>query len=224
MSDTERADLRYSPAFECKFDDLGKEGTFSGLASPFGGQADAYGDIIEKGAFAKSLAAHSAAGTRPIMLRSHDPDSIIGTWTHLAETDAGLEVRGKLAMDIPAAKEVHTLWKAGAMNGLSIGFKPVEWRRMDGGRALTEVDLWEVSAVAFPAAKGARVTDVKSAITDIRSFETELRDVLGFSAREAKRLASGGWPAYSDRDGGDDGIEELVRATLARTDFLKSFH
>ena len=75
---------------------------------------------------------------------------------------------------------------------------------------------------AFPSATRARVTAVKSAIKDVRTFEAAVRDELGFSAREAKRLAAGGWPAYRDRDGGDDGIEELARAVRARTESLKT--
>ncbi len=84
MSDIETADLRYSPAFECKFDDLGKEGTFSGLASPFGGQADAYGDVIEKGAFAKSLAAKLARLELPHRVDIPEPTCPWPSWFAVA--------------------------------------------------------------------------------------------------------------------------------------------
>jgi len=63
----------------------------------------------------------------------------------------------------------------------------------------------------------------RSTITSIREYEDLVRDVLGYSKREAKRLASGGWPALAERDvRNDDQILEAVSDISKRTAELKS--
>ena len=53
--------------------------------------------------------------------------------------------------------------RAGAIDGLSIGFRTVRGRTdaKSGVRQLLEVDLWEVSVVTFPMLPAARVSAVK---------------------------------------------------------------
>jgi len=81
----------------------------------------------------------------------------------------------------------------GALNGLSIGFVSKQWAydRDTDVRTLTEVELWEVSLVTFPANEAARITGIKAAdvagIKTIRQAEQTLRDA-GFSADAAKAL------------------------------------
>ncbi|MFG1298110.1 HK97 family phage prohead protease [Xanthobacter variabilis] len=134
-------------------------GTIEGLAWPFG-TPDRVGDVIEPGAF---------AGARlPLpMLFGHDPNDPVGAWTEAAETPEGLRLKGNLLVeDLPRAREVHALVKAGAVRGLSIGFlisKAVP--RRGGGRTIAALDLFECSLVTTPAHPGARVTAAKSATT-----------------------------------------------------------
>ena len=54
--------------------------------------------------------------------------------------------------------------RAGALDGLSIGFRAVKGRRdaRTGVRRLDKVDLWEISVVTFPMLPEARVAHVKS--------------------------------------------------------------
>jgi phage head maturation protease len=54
--------------------------------------------------------------------------------------------------------------RAGALDGLSIGFRTVTGRRdaKTGIRHLAEIDLWEISIVTFPLLPEARVAQVKS--------------------------------------------------------------
>ena len=67
------------------------------------------------------------------------------------------------------------------------------------------------------------MANIKSAITSVREYEDAVRDVFGYSKREAKRLASGGWPALAERDVRNDGqLIEVVNAIEARTIQLKS--
>lgn len=134
-------------------------GLFTGYASLFG-IPDAQNDIVERGAFAASLLRRGTGGIR--MLWQHDPAEPIGTWLSIAEDPVGLRVTGRLVTATGRGREALDLLAAGAVDGLSIGFKAVraERRRRDGPRRLLEVDLWEVSLVTFPALAGARVTRV----------------------------------------------------------------
>lgn len=175
-------------AFELKA--TGDDGTVEGYGSVFGVR-DNYDDVIAAGAYLTSLAAHKKAGTMPAMLWQHDSSVPIGVWTEMVEDSKGLKIKGKLALDTVKGAEAHALLKMGAINGLSIGFISKQWTydRETDVRTLTEVDLWEVSLVTFPANEKARITGVKAAdvagIKTIRQAEQALRDA-GFSADTAK--------------------------------------
>jgi HK97 family phage prohead protease len=165
------------------------DGTVEGYGSVFG-MRDTYDDVIQPGAFAASLKEHRAAGTMPAMLWQHDPSEPIGIWTDMAEDEKGLRVKGRLVLESERGRAAHALLKAGALNGLSIGFMAKEWAydRETEVRTLTNIDLWEVSMVTFPAQRQARVTSVKAAqvagLSTIRQAEKALRDA-GFSADAA---------------------------------------
>ncbi|QCK86619.1 HK97 family phage prohead protease [Phreatobacter aquaticus] len=132
-------------------------GLFTGYASLFG-LADAQKDVVEPGAFAATLARRGPAGIR--MLWQHDPATPLGLWLALTEDERGLRVTGKLTTSTARGAETLDLLRAGALDGLSIGFKAVKAAadRRRGLRRLIEIDLWEVSIVTFPALPGARVT------------------------------------------------------------------
>lgn len=161
------------------------DGTFSGYASLFG-EVDLGRDAIEPGAFAASLVKRGAGGVR--MLFQHDPAEVIGRWTVLREDDRGLYVEGKLATDVERAREVLALMKAGALDGLSIGFRAVKTRadRKAGVRRILEADLWEISVVTFPMLPTARVSNVKHR-RFYRDRETELVRLM---RRAARRMAN----------------------------------
>jgi HK97 family phage prohead protease len=98
------------------------------------------------------------------MLWSHNPAEIIGVWNVIREDDKGLFVRGKLITEISSGREAYERLKAGAVNGLSIGFRvlPGGETRSAGTRILTSIDLAEISIVGLPSLGGARITDVRS--------------------------------------------------------------
>ena len=146
---------------ELKF--LGGEGlkadgaVIEGYASLFG-LADQGGDIVRAGAFAASLARLAAKGERVRMLWQHDPARPIGVWDEIREDGRGLWVKGRLLPEVAQAREAMTLISAGAMDGLSIGYRTVSAERdAKGRRLLTEVELWEVSLVTFPMLPDARL-------------------------------------------------------------------
>lgn len=124
-----------------------------GYASLFGAK-DQGGDVVEKGAYAKSL----GDGRRVKMLWQHDPHEPIGIWDEIREDDRGLFVKGRLLKSVARAREVAALTKAGAIDGLSIGYRTVKSHKNERGlRCLSEVELWEVSLVTFPMLPEARL-------------------------------------------------------------------
>ncbi|GGF53109.1 hypothetical protein GCM10007301_10720 [Azorhizobium oxalatiphilum] len=134
-----------------------------GLFSPFEGYACLFGqqdlgrDIIAPGAFADTLAKRGVGGVR--LLYQHDPAEPIGVWARLTEDAIGLRVEGRLSLEVKRGREVVALIAAGALDGLSIGFKAVEARTDPRARVrrITRIDLWEVSVVTFPMQPGARI-------------------------------------------------------------------
>lgn len=128
-----------------------------GYASVFG-VTDRGGDVVAPGAYAASLAAMAAAGRRVKLLWQHDAGEPIGVWDELVEDAHGLRVRGRLLPEVGRAREAAALLEAGAIDGLSIGYRTVKSERVPGGgRRLLAVDLWEVSLVTFPMLPEARV-------------------------------------------------------------------
>lgn len=143
-------------------------GIFEGYASVFDAE-DMGHDIVLRGAFRKTLTKRGTDGIR--MLFQHDPAQPIGRWLVLEEDGYGLFVRGQLAPGAKNAQDILQLLKAGALDGLSIGFKVVNGRR-DGRartRMISELDLWEISIVTFPMQPGARVANVKSLMIPVES-------------------------------------------------------
>ena len=114
-------------------------------------------DMVMPGAFAQTL---RTRGLRRIpMLFEHDPAEPIGVWLDLFEDARGLKARGRLIADVVRAREVLALVRAGAIDGLSIGFRTVRGRidPRTRVRRLEQIDLWDISIVTFPLLSGARV-------------------------------------------------------------------
>jgi uncharacterized protein len=129
----------------------------AGYASLFG-ECDQGGDIVEKGAYGASLKRLAGNGRRVRMLWQHDPREPIGIWDEVREDDRGLFVKGRLLLDVARAREAAALIAAGAIDGLSIGYRTLRATKDgQGRRLLSEVELWEVSLVTFPMLPKARV-------------------------------------------------------------------
>jgi len=128
-----------------------------GYASLYG-MADQGGDIVARGAYAKSLAALKARGGSVKMLWQHDAAQPIGVWDEIHEDERGLYVKGRLLLEVERAREAAALIGAGAIDGLSIGYRTVAAEKTaKGQRLLAELELWEVSLVTFPMLPDARV-------------------------------------------------------------------
>lgn len=200
------------------------DGSVEGYGSVFGVR-DSYDDVIAAGAFQASLAAHKKAGTMPAMLWQHDSDKPIGVWTEMVEDSKGLLIKGQLALETTLGKEAHALLKMGALNGLSIGFVSKQWSydRETDVRTLTEIDLWEVSLVTFPANGAARVTNVKSVdeLQAPKDAERALRDA-GFSKSDATAFVSRVMRMGQQRSESAQDIAKALKAADQLLNSLKS--
>lgn len=136
-------------------------GGFEGYASVFG-LPDRGRDIVMRGAFARSIRERRARGIK--LLWQHDPSEPIGMLDEIREDARGLFVRGRLLLNLKRAKEAHALMRAGALDGLSIGYRTIRADRQakTGLRRLLDLDLWEVSLVTFPMQEAARISAFKS--------------------------------------------------------------
>ncbi len=157
--------------FALELKSLDQEGRFAGYASVFD-IVDNQHDVMLRGAFSKTLI--RGAGNIKLLWK-HQQDEPIGVFDRVFEDDRGLYVEGRLLLNVRRAQEAYTLLKAGAVNGLSIGYSPISYNidANSGVRRLAEVDLWEVSLVTFPANTAANVTVVKHAELILSNYEIE---------------------------------------------------
>lgn len=164
-----------------------KTGEFEGYASLFGIEDQAR-DIVAPGAFRRSLRARGIGNVK--LLFQHDAREPIGVWREIREDNRGLYVRGRLIPEVARARDVLALLRAGALDGLSIGYQVVRARsdRRRGVRMLIDVDLWEISIVTFPLLPDARIARVKrserlSAQVRRMALEQALRDATAHLSR-----------------------------------------
>jgi uncharacterized protein len=164
--------------------------TFEGLASTW--DLDLGGDVIHKGAFAKTLTYWREQGFAVPLIDQHRYGSIkdvLGSMVDAEERDEGLWARFEVDEDADGDKALRHV-KRKRLNGLSIGYEAVQPERDEiGVRHLREVKLYEVSLVLWPMNPGAQFdpASAKSLLTEMTDEEKEaLREAL---AEEAKATA-----------------------------------
>ena len=202
---------------------VAEDGRFEGYACLFG-KEDLGHDIIQPGAFTKSLARRGLSGIK--LLYQHDPAQPVGQWLTIREDARGLFVEGKLALDVEKAREIRSMMKAGILDGLSIGFRTIRGQadKKSGVRYLIELDLWEISVVTFPMQPDARISNVKSEMLggrgravpsapSKRELERKLMQDAGLSRSQARALLAQG---YHGLNGKQDAAVIAPHSQLAR--------
>lgn len=198
--------------------------TIAGYGSVFGNR-DSAGDIVMPGAFKDCI----DSGKRPKMLWQHDPSQPIGAWDEMMEDENGLYMKGRISKNASKGAEVAALVKMGAIDGLSIGYRTLDYEMdMDSdARKLTKLDLWETSVVTFPANGLAAIYAMKADSMTERDLERAFKD-MGHSNRMAKAMAGGAWKARAEvlRDAGAtvpehdqrdvDDLKALLTETLSK--------
>lgn len=229
--------------FEAKFASGGSNpGSFEGYGAVFG-NIDSHGDVIEPGAFAKSLLDRQREGrSLPPMYKMHgamtgNRQEPVGVWDAMSEDANGLHVKGRLiGLETEQGKWNYAQLREGGLNGLSIGYKILPGGSRKGAGKAGEPARWiksaflrEVSLVDDPSNALSRVYAVKrmwgeeapaEGIKTIREFEEFLRDA-GFSKAAAGILAQRGWSALPTQEDDEQSnqIADLVASIRrAKTD------
>lgn len=231
---------------------MGSEGLqpneFDGYASTFLGPVDSYGDIIAPGAFASNLDFFLSDG---VILREHEMECAIGKPMEAREDATGLYLKGRISATSDG-NDALILLRDEVIKRMSIGFRTLGYEMLseargievlgseqaykdaiaqlpwwsDGLRLLTDIKLYEVSLVAFPANTAAKIMGVKGVLKGLagkieteRDFERFLRDA-GFSQSEAKTLVSTGFKALK-RDADEPDTDEIAKSIREFTATLK---
>jgi hypothetical protein len=176
-----QVDKREFPAEFKMLDDGDPIGSFEGIAAVFS-NIDRQNEIIQPGAFQKTLSDFSARG---FLANAHDWTEPIGTIDEARETDRGLFVTGKFHSTPHAQlarKVAQERLARGKQVAMSIGYKVTSDEVKDGSRHLHELELYEVSLVTVPANPLASLASVKAVelaedATEIEARRTEMRRI-----------------------------------------------
>ena len=199
---------KVQPEGDLAIKSMSDDGKFSGYLSRWN-VVDYYRERVAPFAFRDSLAALDAKGRKLPVLWQHRADEPIGVWDVLKEDDAGLYSEGTLWLDVtPQARLAHRGMKAGAITGLSIGYRVKSDSFDDAARirTLKALELHEGSIVTAPALDEARIDTIKQKLAageliSDREFRKVLRE-RGFTNSQAEAIAILGFKEWSRRETG----------------------
>lgn len=166
--------------------------TVAGYAAVFNSETDIGGAFREKiapGAFSPSLNGDVRA------LWNHDTGQVIGRTKagtlRLNEDDHGLAVEIDLP-DTQAGRDLRENMRLGNVDGMSFGFRVTKQEWDETGaiplRTIQEVELFEVSAVTFPAYEDTEIA-LRSLDDERAEREKKERNAAAAKARIAARKA-----------------------------------
>ena len=169
------------------------DGIVEGYAATFDREPDSYGDVIAKGAFARTLndwRAKSANGLSIPLLYGHntdDPEHNIGKVTEAYEDERGLFIHAEFDADNPKAQYARKLAAEGRLYQFSFAYaiRDAGEIELNGAYAyeLRDLDLYEVSLVQIPANQHAVVTGIKSGRRNSKADADELRNIRSLAAQ-----------------------------------------
>lgn len=204
-------------ALQFKADDVDAgQRMISGYASTY--DLDQGGDIIVRGAFAKTL---ETGSKRVKVLWQHNSQMPIGRPVSMVEDDRGLFVQSYIAKT-RQGDEALELAREGIIDSMSIGYmvRDADYKD-DGVRLIKELDLMEYSLVTWPMNEAAVITGVKS--LDAREIERVLREA-GLSRSQAKAVACAGVKSLREADQkavSDAAAFEALKASMNQ--YLQTF-
>jgi hypothetical protein len=177
-----------SVKFEIKEDHGDLDFVFiKGIASTFG-NTDRTGDIIEPGAFKKTIKLMKAGERQIVFLNQHRMDQPIGVVDSLKEVGNDVMFEGRLAREHSIVKDMLALLKMKALHSVSIGFNIIDSEMdNDGLRTIKEVDLWELSIVTIPANEKAKITSVKKDENSIMEKDEKIVDAIKAESISTKK-------------------------------------
>ena len=215
-------------------------GIVKGYASTFDRDPDAYGDVVAKGAFAKSLERWKALneqGKYIPLLWGHDtddPKSNIGRVVDAVEDERGLLVTAEFDAENEKAQYVRKLVQEGRVYQFSFAFEirdqgSVELENGVKANELRDLELFEVSLVQIPANQHATVEEVKSTEPEIKAGRRnsakdadELRNIASL-ASEIQEVVNGLLADDEPTNDGDDQGEAQAEGQKSQAEFVDAY-
>ena len=130
----------------------------TGYLSAFGNK-DYDNDVVEKGAFSKSI---NERKDKIFFLNQHNWAQPHGKFSVLQEDDKGLYFESEPLIDTSYSSDALKLYEAGILKEHSIGFVTIKDDQKDGVRILRELKLYEGSNVTLGANPDTPFTGMKS--------------------------------------------------------------
>ena len=153
------------------------------------GNVDSYSDVIERGAFRKSITGENASRIR--LCYQHDMSDVRGKITDIYEDEYGLRIKAVLSRT-QAGKDLAIQLIDGELNELSIGYCVKESEVVDGIRHLIEVDLLECSIVS-------RAANERATVISVEKKEALINDVPNLNDEELAALREAVEREFSNR-------------------------
>ena len=148
-----------------------RENEVEGLASTYG-NIDHAGDIVERGAYARTLDRFNSSKKGMPFLAHHRHDRPIGKIMELRDSDEGLYFKARFS-DSHDGQNVRQQFLDGTLDSFSIGYRVIQKQadRVKDRRVLRlkEIALHEISAVTFPCNELAIISAVKGTIGETYS-------------------------------------------------------
>lgn len=151
------------------------KGIIEGYASHFNNK-DSHGDIIQKGAFTKTIQENAS---RIKVLWQHDMREPIGKPLSMIEDEKGLFTSSKIS-ETEIGKKALILARDGVLNEMSIGFNVIkeDYDNTKNVNIIKELKLWEYSLVTFASNPLAKVTDIKELLQEYSYSKGNVLDII----------------------------------------------
>lgn len=157
-----------------------KEGEFLVYPSTFIRQADAYGDVVAKGAFLDDIETWKASGNVLPGLYGHrmdDPDFFVAAALDMGEDEHGWWVKGEFDLESPKGGHVYRLVKGRRLSQLSFAYDVLDEGKvkLDNGQdanELRKLKVYEFSFVPVGANQDTSVVAVKGIVDQLKAGRT----------------------------------------------------
>lgn len=207
-------------------------GSISGYASTWIREADSWGDVVAKGAFAECIAAlRDAKKNIPLLYDHNDMDlkNFIGSISpfDLEEDDHGLKFEASFD-DTEEAQRARQLASDGRLCKFSFAYDVLDQGPVtleDGTEAneLRKLNIHEVSLVMYPANPDTSVISVKSGRRNSAKDEEKLRQIIQLAQECLGELEDNGQDDDAkSKDPDTDNDKELKDALLKEADEILS--
>lgn len=148
-------------------------GYFEGYANTW--EKDRYNDIIEPGAFSKTIQEYKGRRALFYMHETDDLDCLLGDITEMREDQKGLFVKGRVSLGTDGKREAWKMVKEGVISLMSIGLEVIKKQIIEEAgewtRRIKELRLNEISLIPIGLA-----VNLESEITAVKGLQNAIKN------------------------------------------------